>query len=127
VIPSFEELDVQRALLYSTGGSTIPTLILNREDDEQAELLAMLTQAYLNGTRVSYPSFYTQQASYTMRFDATNLPDLYYCISYIEYEEDVFDEIDGVEVNLGRYFLYDRYNKICVAVDASLHNALRGQ
>ena len=126
-LPTFDQMEITRVLLYSTGGSVIPSLTLEVEDEQEAALIAELREAYLNGVRVSYPSFYTQAAAYTVRFAASNLPELYYCMSYIEYQEDVYDEVEGKEVNLGRYFLYDRYNKICVALDVSLHNAMRTQ
>ena len=124
-IPTFEEMEINRALIYSTGGSTIPSLTLEADDEKETALLHSLADAYLNGARVSYPSYQTSTASYTVRFAASNLPGLYYCMTYIEYAEDIYDEIDGVETNLGRYFLYDRYNKICVAIGVSLHNAMR--
>ena len=124
-IPAFSEMEVNRALVYSTGGSTIPSLTLEADDENETALLSALADAYLNGARVSYPSYQTSEASYTVRFAASNLPGLYYCMTYIEYAEDIYDEIDGVETNLGRYFLYDRYNKICVAIGVSLHNAMR--
>jgi hypothetical protein len=126
-IPTFEEMNINRALIYSTDGSVIPTLTLDAEDENEVALLQELTDAYLHGVQVSYPSYQTRASSYTVRFAASNLPELYYCMTYIEYAEDIYDEIDGVETNLGRYFLYDRYNKICVAIDVSLHNALRTQ
>ncbi|MBQ7338688.1 MAG: hypothetical protein IJW40_09590 [Clostridia bacterium] len=124
VLPTFEEMEMTRVLIYTKTATTIPVLTLKAEDAAQQGVIDALRSAYLGGARVSYPSFYTQQSAYTLRFEASNLPDIYYCISYIEYEEDIYDIVDGVETNLGRYFLYDRYNKICVAVDGTLHELL---
>ena len=124
VVPTFEELELSRVLIFAKTASSIPMHTLKANDADEAALIGALREAYLNGARVSYPSFYTQKAAYTLRFEASNLPDIHYCISYIEYAEDIYDEVDGEERNLGRYFLYDRYNKICVAVDGTLHRAL---
>lgn len=123
-VPGFESLELKRLLIYSTEGTTIPVLTLQNETESHADVIAALRGAYLEGERVSYPSFYERAASYTLRFEASNLPGLYYTITYIEYAEDIEEEINGVQTNLGRYFLYDRYNKICVAVNDSLHTLL---
>ena len=123
-VPTFEQLDVTRVLIYSTHAPTIPTETLEAAEPDERAVIDGLRQAYLQGERVSYPSFSPQKASFTLRFEAKNLPGVYYCFSYIEYEEDIYEEIDGQEKNLGRYFIYDRYEKICVAVDASLHLSL---
>lgn len=127
IVPTLEEMDLSRVLIYAKTASTIPVHTLKATNSDDAALINALREAYLNGTRVSYPSFYTQKAAYTLHFEGSSLIDIHYCISYIEYSEDIYDEIDGQECNLGRYFLYDRYNKICVAVDATLHNALTSQ
>lgn len=123
-VPDFGALQLTRALLYHTTNTAIPALTLKSEVEAEQKVISVLREAYLNGVRVSYPSFYERDASYTLRFEASNLSGLYYTITYIEYAEDIYDEIDGVQTNLGRYFLYDRYNKICVAVDSSLHALL---
>ena len=124
-VPDFAALTLTKALLYKTTNAAIPALTLKSEDDAQKSVITALRQAYLEGARVSYPSFYEREASYTLRFEASNLPGLYYTVTYIEYAEDITDEIDGVPTNLGRYFLYDRYNQICVAVDDALHALLK--
>ncbi len=123
-VPDFAALELTRVLIYQTTGNTIPVLTLKSETDKHQDVIAALKAAYLEGARVSYPSFYERKASYTLRFEASNLSGLYYCITYIEYTEDIHQEIGGQDVNLGKYFLYDRYNQVCVAVDDSLHALL---
>lgn len=123
-VPDFAALELTKALLYRTTATTIPVLTLHSDTEAQSDVINALRQAYLDGARVSYPSFYERAATYTLRFEASNLQGLYYTITYIEYAEDICDEIDGVQINLGRYFLYDRYHQICVAVDGALHALL---
>ena len=52
-------------------------------------------------------------------------------VKLLEYSEDVYDVIvtdagEEVEVNLGRYFLYDRYSKRCVAISNDIFRLLDG-
>ncbi len=126
-IPDFAALDISRVLIYAKSAPSIPSATLQMTEETHGAVILALREAYLNGTRVSYPSFYRQDAAYTLRFEATNLPGVYYCFSYIEYAEDIYEMIDGEERNLGRYFLYDRYNKICVAIDGALRAVMHGK
>jgi hypothetical protein len=126
VLPTFEKMDLTAMRVYAKATPTIPVYTVEKGKDDNTAIIEAIANAYQNGTRVTYPSFYTQKAAYTLRFEASNLPDLCFCISYIEYAEDIYDEIDGEEVNLGRYFLYDRYNKVCVSVDGALHDLIEG-
>jgi hypothetical protein len=126
-IPSVEEMQMTELLIYTKSGTAIPVRTLSATDAAQSEMIESLRDAYLHGTRLTFPSYYAQKAAYTLRFAASNLPELYFCISYVEFGEDVYDMVNGEEVNFGRYFLYDRYNKVCVAVDDTLHNLLRSE
>ena len=125
-VPAFDAWEVAEVYVCTNTAMTAAVLVLDGEREDDVSAIWSLREAYLNGVRVIYPSYYTVENAYTLRFTADNVPGLYYCISYIEYAEDVYDEIDGVEVNLGRYFMYDRYNKVCVALDGTLHSRLDG-
>jgi hypothetical protein len=126
-VPSFDAWDVAEIYVCTTTAMTAALLVLDGEEGGvDAPLVWALRDAYVEGARVKYPSYYTVADSYTLRFTANNVPGLYYCITYVEYAEDVYDAIDGVEVNLGHYFIYDRYNKVCVAVGDALHERLGG-
>ena len=126
-VPTFEEWDISALYVCTNTAMTAAALVLDADNGTDAQLIRSLRDAYLNGTRVTYPSFYTVAESYTLRYAADNANGLYYCMTYIEYEEEIYDMIDGKEVNLGRCFLYDRYNKICVTVDGGLRSRLLGE
>ena len=124
-VPAFDEWEVSALYVCTNTAMTAAVLVLDGEEgSDDASMVWNLRDAYVNGRRVAYPSYYTVEDAYTLRFASDNVPGLYFCVSYVEYAEDVYEEIDGAEVNLGRYFIYDRYHKICVAVDSSLHQRL---
>ena len=66
--------------------------------------------AYLGGESVAYYN-YTPKINWTLKFADEEL-GLYYVISYIEYDEDYIEVIDGVEMNRGKKFILDIYNDV---------------
>ena len=104
-------------------------LTLRRENSEHADVIDGLVCAYADGQAVPYPTWADAAVNYTLRFTSDRVPGLYYCLRYYEFTEDIFtvytDESGNrTEVNLGRYFLYNRFESRCVPVDDTLHRLL---
>lgn len=80
-----------------------------------------IAQAYTSGQRVTYPMIAAEK-KYTVRFDGDLLDGICYELAYLEYAEDL--EFNGE--NVGRFFLYDSYEKIFVPVGDEMNSVLRG-
>ncbi|MBQ7378475.1 MAG: hypothetical protein IJW70_02200 [Clostridia bacterium] len=92
--------------------------------DTAAEINA-LVKAYLEGESIPYPSRQATQ-SLRLRFASEKYPFLYYRLTYLEYSSDVivYDTDENgqeIEINYGKYFIYNRDDGRCVPVGDAVH------
>ena len=86
---------------------------------EDAVAIASLANTYETGESIDYPGL-TPIRSYKARFESVLYPGFYYTLTYVEYDTDL--ELD--DVNYGKYFLYNAYDKRFVPIDDTIHAAL---
>ena len=86
---------------------------------EDAAVVAAVVKAYVEGTSVDYPGT-TPQRSYKARFESLNHPGFYYTLTYVEYAQDLVVE----DVNYGRYFLYNAFERRFVPAGEAINKAL---
>ena len=86
---------------------------------EDAAVVARVVKAYAEGTSVDYPGT-TPQRSYKARFESLDYPGFYYTLTYVEYSEDLVVN----DVNYGRYFLYNAYDRRFVPAGEDIRAAL---
>ena len=102
-----------------------PTVLRVCNDDmelkriEDAAVVARVVKAYVEGTSVEYPGT-TPQRSYKARFESPDHPGFYYTLTYVEYATDLVVD----EVNHGRYFLYNAFERHFVPVGEEIHTTL---
>ena len=77
---------------------------------KDGEVIDDIISAYFGGETVDYYNV-TPKINWTLKFADEEL-GLYYVISYIEYDEDYIEVIDGVEMNRGKKFILDIYNDV---------------
>lgn len=100
--------------------------------DTCQKAFSILQDTYRNATALTYPSYAVPTRVYTLRFEADNVPGLYYTMQLLEYGEDIYETLPDqtgtpVETNVGRTLLYDRYAGRCVAVDDFIFRLLDGE
>ena len=86
---------------------------------EEAAVVAKVVKTYAEGTSIDYPGT-TPQRSYKARFESLDYPGFYYTLTYVEYAEDLVVD----DVNYGRYFLYNAYERRFVPAGEDIHTAL---
>lgn len=86
-----------------------------------AAVVEAIAKAYESGERVEYPATVADE-KYKVKFYGDVLKGVCYSLTYLEYAEDITDG----DVNYGKYFLYDTFDKIFVPVGDAIHNALLG-
>ena len=86
---------------------------------EDAVAIAALANTYETGKSIDYPGL-TPIRSYKARFESVLYPGFYYTLTYVEYDTDL--KLD--DVNYGKYFLYNAYDKRFVPIDDTIHAAL---
>ncbi len=106
-----------------------PRDLLVSLDAAQSETMARVRDAFCGGEALEYPTYLSSTAGYILNFSSEELPGIVYSLRYLEYGEDVFvagSDADGTEteINVGRYFLYDRSTGRFVAADDTLHRLL---
>lgn len=129
--PTFDQWELTSAIVCNDAAIVVSLLTLDPNNEAHAPVLKGIKECWDNGSPVDYPSYLVPVRNYTLRFTSDTVPGLYYSIKLLEYGEDVCDVIvtaDGLEleVNLGRYFLYDRYSKRCVAITGDIFRLLDG-
>ncbi len=121
-------------VLYAEG-TTLPTLTemnptsarICVEDEttkalgviQDAEKLSAIMSAYTQDKSLDYPAKIPLR-TYRVRFISPDYPGLYYSLTYIEYSADYVSN----DVNYGKYFLYDAFDKIFVPVGDEIHTTL---
>lgn len=93
--------------------------------ETKAEIDAVL-DAYLNGTAIPYPSNKTPEQNLRLRFASDTYKHLYYKLIYLEYANDVIvyttdEQGNEIEVNYGKYFIYNREMDRCVPIGDVVH------
>ena len=86
---------------------------------EDKALVEKVAKAYADGTSLEYPGT-TPQKSYKARFESVDHPGFYYTLTYLEYSSDLV--VDGQ--NYGRFFLYNSFDKVFVAIGSDIHDAM---
>ncbi len=86
---------------------------------EDTALVSKVAKAYAEGTSLEYPGT-TPQKSYKARFESMDHPGFYYTLTYLEYSSELV--VDGR--NYGRYFLYNSFDKVFVAIGSDIHDAM---
>ncbi|MBQ4112523.1 MAG: hypothetical protein IJD38_06980 [Clostridia bacterium] len=86
---------------------------------EDAVAIAALVNTYETGTSIDYPGL-TPIRSYKARFESVLYPGFYYTLTYVEYDTDL--KLD--DVNYGKYFLYNAFDKRFIPIDDTIHTAL---
>lgn len=82
-----------------------------------SETIAALKSLYLEGESVPYNNTVASLVL-SLRFCSADI-DICYVITYIEYAEDyIITDESGKQVNLGKKFLYNRYEERCVAIES---------
>jgi hypothetical protein len=81
--------------------------------------VSKVAKAYAEGTSLEYPGT-TPQKSYKARFESVDHPGFYYTLTYLEYSSELV--VDGR--NYGRYFLYNSFDKVFVAIGSDIHDAM---
>lgn len=82
-------------------------------------VVAAVAKAFEEGERIEYSAMPAVE-KYKVKFYGDTLKGVCYALTYLEYSEDI---IEG-DVNYGRYFLYDAFDRIFVPVGSEIHNAL---
>ena len=129
--PTFDRWELTSAIVCNDAAIVVALLTLDPTNTTHAPILNDLKQRWDHDNSVSYPSYLDPARAHTLRFTSNTAPGLYYSVKLLEYSEDVYDVIvtdagEEVEVNLGRYFLYDRYSKRCVAISNDIFRLLDG-
>ena len=129
--PTFDQWELTSAIVCNDTAIVVALLTLDPANKTHAPILNDIKQRWDHDHSVSYPSYLDPVRAHTLRFTSNTAPGLYYSIKLLEYGEDVYDVIvnelgEEVEVNLGRYFLYDRYSKRCVAISNDIFRLLDG-
>ncbi len=129
--PTFDQWELSSAIVCNDTAIVVSLLTLNATNEQHAPILNDLKQCWDDNTAVTYPSYLDPARIYTLRFTSDTVPGLYYTIKLLEYGEDVYDVVmteagEELEVNLGRYFLYDRYSKRCVVISNDIFRLIDG-
>lgn len=132
VVPLFDEWTVSSLKVCTDATIVVSHLTLTPEDETHASVIAAVQTAWRDAVAVRYPSHLTPEENYTLRLESEDAPGLYFAIKLLAYDEDVYDVVvneagEEVEVNFGRYFLYDRYSRRCVAIDDRIFRLLEGE
>ena len=131
-VPDFTAWELSTLKVCTDRAIIVSHLTLTPEDAAHLDVMEQLQAAWTNAPAVDYPSYLTPKEQYTLRFTSDDVPGLYYAIKILAYSEDVYgtelnEAGEEVEVNLGRYFLYDRYSKRCVATDDNIFRLMEGE
>ena len=86
---------------------------------EDAAVVARVVKTYVEGTSIDYPGT-APQRSYKARFESLDYPGFYYTLTYVEYSEDLVVD----DVNYGRYFLYNAFDRRFVAAGEEIRAEL---
>ncbi len=86
-----------------------------------AKLVESIAKAFEEGERLTYPLIAAAE-KYKVKFYGDTLKGVCYSLTYLEYSDDIVEN----DVNYGRYFLYDAFDRIFVPVGSELHDALEG-
>ena len=119
-LPTLQEFGTDRVYVCQEGERIHAFATITKE----AEINELL-EVYLNGESIPYPSRVASQ-SLRLRFASDEYPFLYYRLTYLEYASDVIlytTDADGneIEVNYGKYFIYNRDEGRCVPAGELVH------
>lgn len=128
----FNEWEISSLKVCTDAAIIVSNETLTPEDETHASIIADTQTAWRDGVAIRYPSHLTPDENYTLRFESEDAPGLYFAIKLLAYDEDIYDVVvneagEEVEVNFGRYFLYDRYSRRCVATDDRIFRLLAGE
>lgn len=131
-VPDFTAWEISSLKVCTDRAIIVSHLTLTPEDPSYLSVMEDLQAAWTNAPAVDYPSYLTPEEQYTLRFTSDDAPGLFFAIKILAYAEDVYgtavnESGEEVEINLGRFFLYDRYSKRCVATDDSIFRLLEGE
>jgi hypothetical protein len=131
-VPDFSQWHISSMKVCTDAAITVSYMTIDPETEGHAPILDALQSAWRDRQTISYPSYLTAKESYTLRFESDDAPGLYFAIKLLAYDEDVYATVaDGqggtVEINMGRYFLYDRYSRRCVPTDDTIFRLLNGE
>ena len=100
-LPTIDKMSVSRLELC-----TVKNQVLVSKRITDSETISAIIEDYLSQKEIAYPNK-TSSLSYQLRFADTTI-GVYYCIDFVRYSEDFVSRVDGVEINLGKDFLYNR-------------------
>ena len=131
-VPDFTVWEISSLKVCTDRAVIVSHLTLTPEDPTYLDIMEQLQATWTNAPAVDYPSYLTPKEQYTLRFCSEDAPGLYFAVKILCYAEDVYgtalgDDGEEIEVSLGRYFLYDRYSKRCVATDDSIFRLMEGE
>ena len=131
-VPDFTAWEISSLKVCTDRAVIVSHLTLTPEDPSHLDVMEQLQATWTNAPAVDYPSYLTPKEQYTLRFCSEDAPGLYFAVKILCYAEDVYgtalgDDGEEIEVSLGRYFLYDRYSKRCVATDDSIFRLMEGE
>jgi hypothetical protein len=131
-VPDFSQWHISSMKVCTDAAITVSYMTIDPETEGHAPILDALQSAWRDRQTISYPSYLTAKENYTLRFESDDAPGLYFAIKLLAYDEDVYATVaDGqggtVEINMGRYFLYDRYSRRCVPTDDTIFRLLEGE
>ena len=115
-LPTLPEMKPHTLRICTTEKSGLEIARISEQKTVEA-----IARAYTDGRRVTYPMIAAAR-KYTVRFDGDLLDGICYELAYLEYAEDL--EFNGESV--GRFFLYDSYEKIFVPIGDEINSVLRG-
>ena len=131
-VPDFTNWELNSLKVCTDRAIIVSHLTLTPENPAHLSVMEDLQAAWTNAPAVDYPSYLTPEEQYTLRFTSEDAKGLYFSVKILAYGEDVYGTAtneagEQVEINLGRYFLYDRYTKRCVATDDSIFRLMEGE
>ena len=131
-VPDFTMWELTSLKVCTDRAIVVAHLNLTPENPDYLSVMEDIQAAWTNAPAVDYPSYLTPEEQYTLRFTSDDAPGLYFAVKILAYGEDVWgtatnENGETVEVNLGRYFLYDRYSKRCVATDDRIFRLMEGE
>lgn len=131
-VPDFTTWELSSLKVCTDRAIVVSHLTLTPDSPAHLAIIEDIQAAWINAPAVDYPSYLTPEEQYTLRFASNDAPGLYFAVKILCYGEDVYTTVtnesgEEVEVSLGRYFLYDRYSKRCVATDDSIFRLMEGE
>lgn len=115
-LPTLLEMEPHLIRICTTESSGVE---LCRLTDDAAVL--SVAEAFSNGEKLDYPSTAATE-KYKVKFASDKYEHMYYTLTYLEYSSDLV--ID--EVNHGRYFLYNSFDRVFIPIGDEIHKVIEG-